>query len=69
LKRGLPVGSVGKNLPASAGDAAGMGSIPRSGRSPGLGNGNPCQYSRLKNPTDRGAGGLQFMGSQRIRHN
>ena len=39
-----------KNLPASAGD---VGSIPRSGRSPGEGNGNPLQYSCLGNPMDR----------------
>ena len=32
-----------------------MGSIPGSGRSPGEGNGNPLQYSCLKNPMDRGA--------------
>ena len=31
-----------------------MGSIPGSGRSPGEGNGNPLQYSCLKNPTGRG---------------
>ena len=31
-----------------------MGSIPESGRSPGGGNGNPLQYSCLKNPMDRG---------------
>ena len=30
-------------------------SIPGSGRSPGEGNGNPLQYSCLKNPMDRGA--------------
>ena len=40
------------NLPANAGD---MGSIPRLGRSPGDGNGNPLQYSWLENPMDRGA--------------
>jgi len=28
--------------------------IPRSGRSPGEGNGNPLQYSCLENPMDRG---------------
>ena len=28
---------------------------PRSGRSPGGGNGNPVQYSCLENPMDRGA--------------
>ena len=32
-----------------------MGSIPRSGRSPGGGHGNPLQYSCLENPIDRGA--------------
>ena len=46
-----------------------MGSIPRSGRSPGGGNGNPLQYSCLGNPMDRGAGQLHSTGSQRVRHN
>ena len=32
-----------------------MGLIPGLGRSPGVGNGNPCQYSCLKNSMDRGA--------------
>ena len=41
-----------KNLPASVGD---VGSIPGLGRSPGEGNGNPLQYSILKNSLDRGA--------------
>ena len=36
-----------KNPPASIGD---LGSIPRSGRSPGGGNGNPLQYCCLENP-------------------
>ena len=49
---GFPGGSVVKNLPASAGNS---GSIPRSGRSPGEGNGNPLQYSCMENPIDRGA--------------
>ena len=31
------------------------GLIPGSGKSPGVGNGNPLQYSCLKNPMDRGA--------------
>ena len=31
------------------------GLIPRSGRSPGEGNGNTLQYSRLGNRMDRGA--------------
>ena len=32
-----------------------LGSIPRSGRSPGEGNGNPLQYSCLENSMDSGA--------------
>ena len=44
-----------KNLPANAKDARDDGLISRSGRSPGGGNGNPLQYSRLENSMDRGA--------------
>ena len=44
-----------KNLPANAGDSRHVASIPGSGRSPGVGNGNPLQYSCLENPTGRGA--------------
>ena len=44
-----------RNLPASAGDARDVGSIPGSGRSPGEGNCTPLQYSCLGNPRDRGA--------------
>ena len=51
---GFPGGSVVKNLPANAGNAEDSGSIPRSGRSLGEGNGNPLQYSCLENPTDKG---------------
>ena len=36
-------------------NARGTGSIPWLGRSPAEGNGNPLQYSYLKNPIDRGA--------------
>ena len=39
----------------SACNAEDLGSIPRSGGSPGEGKGNPLQYSCLRNPTDRGA--------------
>ena len=46
---------VVKNLPASAGDLRDAGSIPRSGRSPGEGNGNPLQQSCLENSMDGGA--------------
>ena len=44
-----------KNLPANAGDARDVGSIPGSGRSPAVGNGNPLWCSCLENSTDRGA--------------
>ena len=40
---------------ANAGDTKDAGLVPRSGRSPGIGNGNPLQYSCLENPMDRGA--------------
>ena len=48
--KGFPGGLVVKNLPANAGDTG-----SDTGRSPGEGNGNPLQYSCLKNLTDRGA--------------
>ena len=40
----------------SAWNAGDMGSVPGSGRPPGGGNGNPLQYSCLRNSTGRGAG-------------
>ena len=46
---------VVKNPPAHAGDARDTVSIPGSRRSPGVGNGNPLQYSCLGNLTDREA--------------
>ena len=46
-----------KNPPASVGDIRDMGSILKLGRSPGVGNGNPLQYSCLENPMDRRAWG------------
>ena len=51
----FPGGAVKKNMPANAGDATEVGSIPGLGRSPGGGHGNPFQYSCLGNPMDRGA--------------
>ena len=48
------VALVLKNPPANAGDARDVTSIPGLGRSPGIGNGNPLQYSCLGNPIDRG---------------
>ena len=62
---GFPVGSVVKNPSANSGDA---GSIPGSRRSPGEGNGNPFQYSCLKNLMDRGAWQTTVHGVARVRH-
>ena len=41
-----------KNPPTNEGDAGDTGSVPGLGRSPGRGNGNPLQYSCLKNLMD-----------------
>ena len=43
---GFPGGSAGKVSACNAGD---LGSIPKSGRSPGERNGNPLQYTCLEN--------------------
>ena len=43
-----------KKLLASADTQETVGLIPGLGRSPGVGNGNPLQYSCLKHPMDRG---------------
>ena len=64
---GFPHGTVVKNLPDNAGiagDAGGVGSIPGLGRSLGVGNGNPLQYSCLDNSMDRGTWRATVMGSQ-----
>ena len=63
-----------KNLPGNAGDIRVAGSIPEWGRSPGEGNGkgegngNPLQYSCLEIPWTEESGGLQSMGSHRVRY-
>ena len=44
-----------KNASANAKDTRDVGLISGSGKSPGVGNGNPLQYSCLKNLMDRGA--------------
>ena len=53
---------------ASACNLGDLGSIPRSGRCPGEGNGNPLQYSCLENPMDGGAWWATIHGSERVRH-
>ena len=55
-------------MPASARDTRDVGSIPELGRSPGVGNGNPLQYSCLENSMDRGGRGAQSVGLQRVGH-
>ena len=62
-------GALGvKHLPANAGGAGGLVSIPALGGSPGGGHGNPLQYSCLQNPMEEELGGLQSVGSQRVGH-
>ena len=56
-----------KNPPANTGDIRDKGSIPGSGRPPGVGNGNPLQYSCLKNPVDRGAQQVTVHGVAKVR--
>ena len=58
---GLPCSSNGKESACNARDP---GLIHESERSSGEGNGNPLQYSCLKNPMEWEPGGLQ---SQRVR--
>ena len=43
-----------KNPPVKARESGDVGSVPGSGRSPGVGNGNPFQYSCLENSMDGG---------------
>ena len=43
-----------RNPPANAGDIRDVALVLGWGRSPGVGHGNPLQYSCLRNPMDRG---------------
>ena len=63
---GFPGGSAVRNLRANARDSRNSGLISGSGRSPGEGNDNPLQYSRLGNSMDREACRLQSKGLQRV---
>ena len=56
---------VAKNMPTNAGDA---GSITGSGRSPGGGHGTPLHILAWRIPWTEEPGGLQSMGSHRVRH-
>ena len=57
-------GSDGKAFACNAGDLC---LILGSGRSPGEGNGNPLQYSRLENPMDGEAWLATFHGVAKSR--
>ena len=59
-KKGPLSGPDSKESACNAGDP---GSIPRSGRSLGEGNGKPLQDSCLKNPVDRGPWQAPVQGS------
>ena len=45
---------MGEKSACNAGETENLGLITGSRRAPGLGNGNPLQYSSLKNLMDRG---------------
>ena len=62
----IPGGLAVKDLSAIA---TALGLIPESERFPGERNGNPFQYSWLRNPMDRGAWWLQSTGLQTVGHN
>ena len=55
IKKGFPGGTEVKDPPVNAGDTSDTGLISGSGRSLGVGNSNPLQYSCLENFMDRGA--------------
>ena len=63
--KGFSHSSVDKSSACNAGD---LGSVPRSRRSPGEGNGNPLQYSCLRNPMDGGARQATVHRIARVRH-
>ena len=58
--KGFPGGLDGQESACNAGDP---GSIPALGISPEEGNGNPFQYSCLKNSKGRGAGQAAVHGT------
>ena len=59
---GCPGDSVVKNPPGSEGETGDVGLISGSRRFPGVGNGNPFQYSHLENSTDREAWWATVLG-------
>ena len=65
LSRDFPGGSDSKEPTYNAGD---LDLIPRSGRSPGEGNGNHSSILAWSIPWIEEPGGLQSTGSQRVGH-
>ena len=63
LARASKAALVVKDLPANAGDVRDSGSIPRSGSSPGEGNGNYSGMLAWRIPWTEECGGLQCTGS------
>lgn len=61
----FPGGSDAKESASCAGD---LNFIPRSGRSPGKGNGNPLKHSYLENSIDRGARWATLHGVANVTH-
>ena len=66
--KGLPQWHSSKESVCNARDTGDTGLILVSGIFAGKGNSNPLHHSCLENPKDGEPGGLQSMGSQRVRH-
>ena len=65
--QGFLGGASGKNLPANAGDVRDRSLNTGLGRSPGVGHGNPLQYSCLENPHGlRSLAGYSPLGSKEL---
>ena len=62
MKKGFPGGSDGKESACNAED---LGLIPTLGRSPGVGNGYPLQYSGLENSMNREAWQVTIHGVEK----
>ena len=63
IQMGFPGGSDGKESSCNVRDP---GLIPKSGRSPGEGNGNHSSILAWRIPWTEETGGLQSMGSQTV---
>ena len=63
---GFPGGTTVKKLPANAGDSKDMDSILGSGRTPTVVNGNPLQYSCLKNSWQTSLAGYSPRGGKEL---